>query len=424
MRAGAGVRRAWVAIALMACSSPTAKPDGGPAGSGTSGAAGGSGSAGAAGNSDGAAAGSRQSGDAAPDVPADLSTPDAGDTMAPPPEGGTGPVMTAAQFCQAYQGIALETLSRCLDASTNATRRQLSSPFFCSRFVAGIQAGRARFDGALAASCLETQRSLLASCPQMGFFPGTDLAVCGAVVTPLVPVGGACHTIYDANLGAECQGEAFCGTMLRSGACEGVCTARVPVDGDCDTSRDLRCTKTAVCRTLDHRCVAIPPPGGAGAPCSTGFGGRDCADGLHCGSGTGVCTPTIASGPCSYDVDCAPQTRCERASSSPNTTCVPIKKVGDDCTVGSYDCAVAHRCDATEHCTDVILPIGAKCYHAAYEEPRCVATAYCDADASNAGTCRAKKAAGEDCTYLDGNQCDGNGGHCDQTSLKCVTCPL
>jgi hypothetical protein len=434
MRAGAGVRRDWFvafgAAALVACASPAGKLDGGldggPAGAGTSGSAGGSGSAGAAGNSDGAAAGSSQPSDAAPDVPADLPTADADDAMAPPSEGGAGPAMSAAQFCQAYQDLTLETLSRCPDASLVGTRRQLSSPFFCPRFVAGVQAGRMRFDGALAASCLETQRALLATCPPKQTFPGTDLAACGAIVTPLVPVGGACRAVYDANLGVECQGEAFCGTFMVPGACEGVCTARVPVAGHCNASIDLRCTKTAVCSNVGSVCVAIPPPGGAGTPCML-FGSRVCTDGLHCGSDIQVCTPTVASGPCSNSSDCAPPTHCARATpSSTSNTCVPIKKVGDPCTVGAYECAVAHQCDnATERCSAEILPIGAPCLQVAFEAPRCAATAYCEYDVAAAkGTCRAKKAAGDACTAGDDNQCDGNGGHCDQTSKKCVTCPL
>jgi hypothetical protein len=334
---------------------------------------------------------------------------------------------TADGFCRGYFAILADIETRCSGAAAAGVAVLYSDPLPpCQRFASSIAGGRTAFDGSGAAACLAGLAAYGQSC-------GTDMsqvAACDSVITPLVPVGGTCQSYYLINVSPECAGDAFCNEGANQ-ACSGACVMRSPLGTPCDPlTTDVRCTAGTTCDTANTKtCVTAPTPGAADQPC-TGSGRGSCARGLYCdssagdGGSTGVCRAQRQSGACASSAECASPTHCAGAAGA--QTCAPIKAVGDACTPGWGECAIFSFCvdvGGTNRCSDTGRAVGDPCGAINGESVACVTGAFCDAPPLGTGTCVLDRQPGDDCTgtALLG-ECSGNGGHCDSTTHKCVTC--
>ena len=241
---------------------------------------------------------------------------------------------------------------------------------------ADVDAGRVKYDGNAAATCMTAFESTAGpgGCSVTNSLSAAQPAACRTIFTGEVAIGGACFASY------ECQ------------------------SGSCDTSGCS--TGTACCA---GSCVASIDPTSApiGMACSTLLS-SSCVDGAFCegsasGGTTGTCVLKLAAGqPCTSTVgQCQPGLVCLEGSQ----ICGKLPAEGAPCAANGLCDAENDYCDPTTGlCAPRVAP-GAACPTGS----ECVAYAACDPATD---TCVALGTAGSSCSAAASTPCLG--------SLTCV----
>jgi hypothetical protein len=322
---------------------------------------------------------------------------------------------TAEGFCRDFYTVVADLLARCDGLSAAGVETLFSDPIFCARFDASLAAHRTAFDPTSARACL-SEISAQLTCDSVS--PTSQpTSACDGVLTPKVPVGGACRSFSVNYLAVECVDGSYCQRGPNS-SCDGTCTARTPMGAACDPLSIDPCVDGAVCDFTTNKCSPRPTPGVVNATCD-GIS-NPCSRGLFCdlgtdGGPTGTCQTSKTSGSCVTSTECVPAERCVGPTGT--KSCAAPKAVGASCTPGLNECDLFGYCGPGNKCTDAYAAIGQPCGSLGGESVSCARDAYCDA-----GTCRAVKQAGDPCTG-NGLECGGNNGRCDATTHVCVACP-
>jgi hypothetical protein len=226
-----------------------------------------------------------------------------------------------------------------IDCGTVADRSECTGDLDTRQLEASVKAGKIRYDGALAAKCLDLFST---SCSM----PFVDDDSCDAVFKGTLAVGAACLSNSECASArcdlSACDPDAAC--------CRGACLeARptIPVGGKCAFS-DAACAKGAYCDyvtpSADSVCKLIESKR-EGEACD---GARSCALGLFCKEDTKVCArPPKRGEACEPD-----QYNCPYASDYCDTetlVCTPKKAVGQPCQ-GFLDCVSSAECSDAKVC--------------------------------------------------------------------------
>lgn len=242
------------------------------------------------------------------------------------------PLLSPSAWCERLETAFCEDQQQCRGVSAHVVCRPGWRGFGVSTFrgcppdlEASLDAGRVRFDGALAARCVgEPSTQCRISYP----------AECGRVVDGVVAVGGACTSSVDCAAGLECRGMACPGTC-RLPQCTGN-TVALP-DGGCEASPQ-----------------ATTPTGGqllSGACGAT----VACASGLRCDAD--ICVNDL---PAEGDACNETTRRCQQGLScfggvcirglSPGTACEFTTSLPDGGFTSPVPCAFDAFCDADKTC--------------------------------------------------------------------------
>ena len=213
-----------------------------------------------------------------------------------------------------------------------------NSPFSRSD-LARLKAGSMVFDAGKAAECLAHLRS------DICWIDKPIPQACYEVATGALANGDGC----DSHADFTCQSGWCRDSELRGaqpGAC-GVCTARIPVGGTCDTSD--RCAFGTDC--IGMRCVAVGSVGVGGA-CDGSQ--RTCVAHAFCDghSAGGVCRTRVASGgACEAPHDCVDGLTCLYQSKKSNeAVCGLPRKNGEVCFIADYEDDPAEDCGPDSVC--------------------------------------------------------------------------
>jgi len=399
------VRGIFLAAVLSGCHSSSSGQHGAGGADGGAGASGGAGPSGGGGTSSGGGAGG-------------VGGSGGGSAGAL----GGGDITTPEGFCAAYFAIVIDSYVTCNGVSLSEAQPFFDDSTTCMRFTASIAAHRSSFAPAKARACLDELMAAFA-CDNSSSM--ASIADCGTVFVPLVPIGGTCAANDTGFLPFECMGGSTC-KQGPNQSCDGTCTLPAAVNQPCDLLDGVGCAANLTCDGTSKTCVMTPPDGPMGATCddSKSF----CAKGLYCDKGadagaTGTCQPRRTSGPCTSGTDCAQPLQC--AGPAGAKTCVAAKHPGDGCTPNQNECDLFSFCGADHKCSDTFAAVGQPCGpQPGSDNVACAPGEYCDALVFQGGTCRAKKQPGDACTGTALFECDGNGGHCDKTTMKCVACPF
>lgn len=331
--------------------------------------------------------------------------PDAGGDDVAAPDDASAPALPPEEWCQRWSETYCALLARCplpgLETRSEAgCRAAVGTGCAADELAAAVAAGRLGWDGAAARSCLEATTAL--DCQtfseRLRTSPTPPAPTCAEVLEGRVAPGGDCF------LGTECQDGSFC---TFGPACPGTCAAFAALDAACGA--DAWCDfATAAC--VDGTCR--PLPDAEGAPCAAGR----CRAPRLCDPATDTCrTPSVAASPCGGGRGvCLAGLLCFGEATG-GGTCQPLRADGETC-FGNDDCraplvCVGGTCGAApgtgEACFD-FLCAGAWCETTAVP-PTCRAwpatgtacapgSRCAPADACDAGTCRARRSAGEPCT--------------------------
>lgn len=219
-----------------------------------------------------------------------------------------------------------------------------------TRIRASEQAGRARYDGVRALSCLRQGRQFFdehgglfgvfsAAQDAGGYDALATEEACSDWLVGLVATGGDCQEHW------ECGAEQHC--KRRVDGCAGTCAAYVATGNSCDAF-DL-CADSGDCE--NEICVAPPPGTDAGIAlqgqrCGELDAGEwVCDDGLTCDD-QGFCRPLPGDGQACAGGACADSLRC-----GPGTfdggVCGPPRPAGQLCTGHSTACELCSPCSAS-----------------------------------------------------------------------------
>jgi hypothetical protein len=291
--------------------------------------------------------------------------------------------------------------------------------------IAGVEQGRATFDGTGLRACLargEAMLDALAPCalrdePLYAAFSG-----CPAAITGIVQPGQRCVTHSD------CAGDAYCNApdiptcyeestcVAHSQTCPEPCGADAYCDGQlcvpyrtagqsCEgepCARGLGCRTTEVGDTISYTCTAYGTLDEADTCQGITLHDNLCKPGLACIDEAGAyrCVrPTLTprGGACQPQTDLSGPTRC-----APGLTCVRIAVV-DDTLVGTCDDALPTDapCRDTHECAP-----GLACVPSQEDSP--------------SGTCQPLKAADTPCFRSDECLPDSRCDYIDDTNRRCA----
>ncbi|MCY1058663.1 hypothetical protein [Nannocystis sp. SCPEA4] len=322
----------------------------------------------------------------------------------------------------------------------------------------GVQAGRYRFDPALANQCLQLLRDAPCDVDHDAILPDCLGGAVPAGLRPAVAPGGACERWEECEDGI-CTGELGCPgvcrarTLVAGGPCDQdtLCSDDLFCDGDvCRPRGDLgsactghwqACRRGLVCQGYipanrnPHAYRREQPgvceaPRRVGQPCRPVSLADDCAPGTFCDFGAAAPTcrarlPREAA--CTWLDACADGLRCDglllgdqpAANGSGMRTlvepgvCRPVGDRGSRCDPA----AAATLCPMAMTCTEAGACVprgdtGADCR----EHNDCRAYHFCD---PATGTCRPQPAVGEPCAATGpGDHCAF--GRCDPKTRRCV----
>jgi len=352
-------------------------------------------------------------------APADAGVPDAGP-------------LSAEDFAREYARLRCEEALRC--ESRNGSR--LANLFqaechpanaaddYRAAQIMAVAAGRAEFDPAAAAACLEGRAAV--TCYR-GFGDGAGSG-CDRVFTGTVPLGGICTTTTIDTLGTrECTAGTFCsagatcpGTCVAPPALGGLGAACEPFTMRCDLDHDCReglCAALlgpgAECESIDDcQLGSICGPGAGsvnvcidpltvvapGGPCLRSPLTDSCPAELVCvcdDCPVGTCvTPAAIGAACSLTAPCGQSARCV------DGTCRPIAMPEGDCSTGAV-CPITHACDGA--ICRALPTLGEACVDTCFESA-------CLVEGDVCGFAGARPAEGEAC---------GGAGHQCEDGLEC-----
>jgi hypothetical protein len=272
------------------------------------------------------------------------------------------------------------------EESESTCREQLTADCLSEWAVplASMAAGRLRFEGDKAETCLDSVSSTAAECPTVM----EEVDECDHVVSGLVGPDGECA--YD----EECSGQARCHAVGAGAA--GRCYDKAGQDGLCESILD--CQEGLFCyqgATTQYVCVAIPTVG-PGETCNGAT--LACGPGYYCDNGFDTCEAQKAAGEsCSSPAECQEGLICDG-----NNRCAAGLGVGQACSYYETECAANLYCDTTTSMCAARKGSGATCYSSA----ECEASLYCD----SSDRCTPRRAGGESCS---------TGGESCQTGFGC-----
>lgn len=253
--------------------------------------------------------------------------------------------------CKSYSG--------CGQYPDEATCRA-DAPFNIEQLKASVKAGRIRYDGVEAATCLDAA------------------------------AGNLCEVSTGSSQSTKACDDTFQGTIDPGGPCfnNEECVSQQCGDGTgCDGS--MACCP-GMCRS-----VALVAAGG---DCSAG---ARCAAGLYCESAPNTPAPTCkalvttAGQPCNVSQACGPGLSCRFGDPGVQPVCTPLPGRDGDCEPLDLPCkSRGDFCDETTHKCSARLAVGATCT----TTPECVGYARCDG-ASH--TCVARSPIGEACSQQE-----------------------
>lgn len=310
---------------------------------------------------------------------------------------GQLPGEAAKAQCELYEkclGELYSVFNAGEDCVTVTTERVKNGEI--GQLQAAVDSGKAKYDGELAARCIDDIRNR--SCDQLS---NRLSANCDQAAEGSTPSGGDCS--YD----VECKGAAFC---KFDASCPGKCTERQPAGGGCEKS--------------DH-----------------------CQDGLVCGDSQACVKPKLTGEACGGGVepDCGPLLLCvgDDAGSSKTGTCKAFSEVFGGQAGAECEYATGALCTPGLTCVyDALPPAKGKCAAPVASGAACKrlsipgscpAAEYCDGPATSLdGTCKALPGPGEKCVkVLDDDKCaayarcqggtcvalQANGGPCTSASV-------
>ncbi len=305
------------------------------------------------------------------------------------------------EFADQNSNAVCEFQTKCGEAKDVAACRAVHSagPSFTSATVlAGVKAGRIKYDGDLARKCLDELGSRSCDVTTASYHGYPE--ACVSVFQGTLHGGAACA------VGGECISQRCEIPACNMSCCTGTCQGDDPpvlakVGASCATNL---CEGEAFCELASMTCVALKH---LGETCKEAF---SCADGLYCLNSTKTCGPLPGLGEPCPDGGCRDRgAHCSAATK----TCVKVGLPGDPCSLAEDDCSDLYVCGPNNQCYAGIS-LGAPCMMF----QQCAdAGAFCDIPANaTMGTCTAPKPDGASCrTQLD---CASN--VCDPASKTCV----
>jgi len=240
-----------------------------------------------------------------------------------------------------------------------------------------------------------------------------DQTIAPHTCQPLVGAGGTCGGVS----GALCTINLYCnaGTCATKAALGDPCAMKPCGNGlSCDAS-------------VSGSCIVTPTaPEPIGGDCHAP---RFCdGDTAYCDDAattpTYTCQPKRTSGPCTTNQkECAFTHKCSSTSE-----CVPLRNVGESCTINEYDCRPGGTCIPNPAggawCVRQPTTVGAECgSFGGGESLDCFAGLTCD-ETAIPGHCVPAKTAGEICTGTYDSCADSDrGAYCDYSAGGTCTAP-
>ena len=290
----------------------------------------------------------------------------------PAPSSG---LSTVAEFCDAYPTALAEYRVQCHGGTVEDWLAALELD--CELAKRSEAAGRISLDIEQADRCLFTLTQ--GDCRTI---------VCLEVIQGGIPREGTCNDLSMGSLGDECEDGFYCPDISRT--CVSSCQPALSEGESCAGAYNTTpCLWPRQCGS-DAQCTI---PAGEGEPCETR---GDCQWDLYCAIDSqdpeqgGTCR-RAQSEPCEGGSECAAGYQC--VGEEGNKSCLPGKRVGDQCTMGLRECP--GQCSLEGVC-EVASGEGEPC--GVHENPsvdgsetlRCEAGLTCDSDTS---TCQPKSDA-------------------------------
>ena len=217
--------------------------------------------------------------------------------------------------------------------------------------MADVNAGRIKYDGKAAATCLDAIRSQ--SCNYSDQSVESEPQACKDVSRGTVADNGVCYSGSECVSGRGCSGRVCPGSITT--CCPGKCNpgassaAAIPIGGDCGVS-GVACVSGAFCANgSPSTCTA---KAAMGQPCDIGYPSDSCVDGAYCvtnGPNTGTCGKLPAHGQTCYPTGVVYRPACDSMldyCDSTSLKCVPRIPVGGNCSPGA-SCVDYATCDST-----------------------------------------------------------------------------
>lgn len=265
--------------------------------------------------------------------------------------------------------------------------------------LAGVKAGRIKYDGDLARECFDALGSRSCDVTTASYHGYPE--VCLSVFRGTLHGGETCAD------SAECISQRCEVPACNMACCTGTCQGNDPpvlakVGASCATNL---CVPQAFCDSASMTCMALKS---LGESCSQDES-FSCAEGLYCLSSSMTCGSLPGSGEHCNNDGCRER---GQTCSATTRTCVNLGLPGDPCE-SSEDCSILYVCGADKQCSAGIA-LGAPCM----KTDQCAnAGAFCDVpDNATMGTCMAPKPNGASCHRAF--DCASN--VCEPASLTCV----
>lgn len=261
--------------------------------------------------------------------------------------GGAGPPIEELGSSVADSICTFQVRCGVLPDAATCRRVSLGADLEAPQIVAAVNAGRVRYDRALAGQCLGLLRSA----------DGCDL---------------------ESIDGLEACDDVFSGTLADDAPCT---VSEECIGGSCDFAE---CPGGEAC--CPGKCATDPPAAPIGGDCTD----ADCVSGAFCdfddGAGTATCRAQVGLG-----AACDSARACREGFCVPTamgSTCRQLPEEGDDCAEVPFCGRGDLYCDPTDSVCKKLPAVGDACIGGEL----CLPYAYCDA-----GTCRMRPVQGEAC---------------------------
>lgn len=320
---------------------------------------------------------------------------------------------TSDDFCRSLVQNMTALATRCFGGGETYWDKLYSGVLDCNRLAKDIVGGRMAYHQDAAARCLD-QIALL---PCDGMLE--DATDCTGALAGQVSSGGACQSTSLAAFptcvrGTECS--------YVAGSCFGTCKPVANAGSACGHSSTgwLDCAEGLTCQAGTGLCAL---DASEGQPC-LGPSASECRSNLVCEDGTsstqGTCRRRKTAGSCTSAADCASGYVCSGEQGA--KSCQRGKLPGDACTPGRGEClAFLLWCGSDGKCTDSGEPENETCGATGGEYVQCAKGLYCAGSTSGGtGICRKETPSGSPCT--SSVECSGSASYCDSVTKLCVAC--